>query len=107
MEFTTDYQNDFNFIKEGNPIPEIRQGELLLESTSFCLYFRDSTDFCFGLFLFEKISHSDFKYRSEVFKELDKICVANGKRNYKVYYTREILDIIETNLLYSRLLHPW
>lgn len=104
MDFTTGYQNEYHFIKKGDSIPEIRQGELLLESTSFCLYLRDSDDFCFGFINFKTLSHSGYRYRSELFEAIDKICVANGKKNYKVYYTNKVLEQIEISVLYSRLL---
>ena len=106
MDSTNTYENEYQFIKEGNPIPEIRDGEsLLLDCTSFCLYFRDSKDYCFGFIYFNSLSHSGFKYRSEVFQEIDKVCVANGIKKHTVYYTNKILENIELADLYSMLLH--
>lgn len=100
-----DSTNEYKFVKEGDPTPEIRQGEsLLLDCTSFCFYFRNSDDYCFGFIYFESLYHSDFKYRSEIFEEIDKVCIANGIKNHTIYYTRKVLEQIDLAVLYSRLL---
>lgn len=89
----------WRLIKDGNPIPKIRHGEsLLLEYTRFFLYLRDSENNCFIVLYFNKIP-SYFKFKSQIFKEIEKVCIDRGITNHTIYY-REKTEKLITLLIF-------
>lgn len=92
----------WRLVKDGDHIPKIRQGEsLLLEYTHFFLYLRDSENNCFIVLYFNKIPHN-FRFKSQIFKEIEKICVARGIRNHTIYYTEKTENQINLLITLSK-----